>query len=673
MAKESGLNPLGCALHVNGNTAVRRMQDPEFPVDLEPRLTELDLKTENLYLAWEIVRLVAAKLAPKDQRALMLLIVALQLAMSEGSTRLLLKGSSQLKRVLAGFSEDTEEHAGIIKLMMETAKISECPDATGLSDILGRPGDYRPLIIDQQYLYMQKIHALETRVAELLQERIDSPLEEKLDSDLESAVQAVFNHPPEGVSGKLKLDSEQQAAVYTALNGRISIISGRPGSGKTSIVASILRVLARVGNPPLQAIALAAPTGRAADRMRQSVAAHLAAIGTPDEADRRLAGTDLTAATLHRLLGYSPGQDRFRYDEHNPLSEQLVIVDECSMIDLAMIDRLLRALKPGTRLVLLGDADQLPPIETGAVLRALCHSERVAKQGRVIVLKQSYRAREDDQAGRSILAAAENVNAGMIPAAVMRKDISALEFSAVEQLFFENEAQVIEFYDRWWELFNSTLPDLEERLAETYMADYSSFSEQTAAQLRVLMEHYERFRILCVTRVAAGGTGSEAVNAWFQQRWSERQPLVDKAVENAYRHIGEPVMVTHNDYKRQLFNGDSGLVLKVKAAAEPGHQAAEPMAVFRRGDSYVAYPLSLLRGSLEPAWAATVHRAQGSEYDHVAILLPAVQLRPLTRELLYTAITRARRSVLIVGSEAVLRSGVEHRLERDSGLGERLG
>lgn len=677
MNNYSYLTPTGCG--------PSRGDCPEYPVDLIPRLKHLEAGPEALFLAWEITRLAGRHISPEKRRALVLLVLALQVASAGGSTRLPLSSGGQLERILEDLETTADERAAMEELLGELQSGSPFP---GLADLCGGPGDYRPLIIDRGCLYMQKLHVLEGRTGALLRERISggsegaapggAPAGEALDAAVERALLDVFSHPPVTAFGKVELDEEQKRAVRAALRGRIAVISGRPGSGKTSIVASLLRVLARVGRPPLEAVALAAPTGKAADRMRQSIAGHLAAIPNPGAADRRLAEACPPALTLHRLLGYSPAADRFWHNENNPLAEQLIIVDESSMVDLAMMDRLLRALQPEARAVFLGDADQLPPVETGAVLRDLCRSGTAREKGRVVVLTKSYRAREEDPCGKKILDTAAAINEGRWPAGAgdliaVRKEPAELRFEGVEHLAAATGEQAAAFFARWRELIHSGLPDLKARLAREYVLDAAGFDEETAGALRLLLAHYERCRLLCVTRVTAGGTGSEAANAWFHRQWCAEFKAAGGPAGDSYFQVGEPVLITRNDYNLRLFNGDAGLVLKVKAATETRQRAAEAMAVFPRGEGFVAFPLEALRGRLELAWAITVHKAQGSEYDHVAVLLPGIYVRPLTRELLYTAVTRARKSVTFVGSAEVLEAGVQLKIERDSGLADLLG
>ncbi len=676
--------PTGCAAKAFGAETDSPDQAPAYPCDLLLRINHLNLGAEDLYLAWELARLGGSTLDGRLQRALILLILAVRLVASEGSTRLSLAAGGHLNNILSDFSATTGEREALTELLSEACKVAEGKTGSALADLFGPPKAYRPLIIDGNYLYMQRLHSLEKRVGSALRLRLSSDcslpgaaLAGGPGPGFNQALQEVLSLPPLGTAGPLFLDNEQKLAVLTALEGKITIISGRPGSGKTSIVASILRVLARVGSPPPESIALAAPTGKAADRMRRSIAEHLAAIPNLNGADRMLASGCPPSSTLHRLLGYSPGQDFFRHNEHNPLAEDLVIVDESSMIDLAMMDRLLSALRPETRLILLGDADQLPSIEAGAVLRDLCRSDTVKELGRVTMLAKSYRAREEDPDGRQILNVAAAVNKGLKLGAApggtypgSTGSVSEIVFKGVERLEPGHDGQRKELFALWMNKLTAGLEGLDSRLEKVYSPDSAGFSPETVEELRTLLAHFEKFRILCVTRVTAGETGSEGVNKWFHQRWFAYRHGENKMANAPVFLIGEPVMVTRNDYNLRLYNGDSGLVLNVAPAIGSRKLPARPMAVFPRSGGFAAFPLDALRSRLEPAWAVTVHKAQGSEYDHLALILPEVYVRPLTRELLYTAITRARKSVVIAGSAEVLDTGIANSVERASGLFE---
>ena len=689
MAAEIKWTPLGCAALLAGSGEEIAGDMPDYPFDLLDRAGELNLDPGAVFFAWEIARLAGEKVDYKKKRALILLILAVQAMSVEGSTRLPLLESGHFDRILNDLQADGDEKALITELLKEVRETCSSSSSGGMANVFGKAGDYRPLILDHGCLYIQKLHVLEERVGKNLSDRLifaEESDEKEPDAgepgavNFEEALQEVFTAPPTVGNVKAGLDDQQRLAVWTALNGRVTVVSGRPGSGKTSIVASILRVLARTGRPPLQSVALTAPTGKAAERMRQAVTGHLGAIEEAGKPDRLLLDNCPPSTTLHRLLGYSPGRNRFWHNEQNPLSEKLVIVDESSMIDLAMMDHLLRALQPEARLILLGDADQLPSIEAGAVLRDLCRSKvAVEEKKRVIVLEKSYRAREEDPAGKHILEVAKAINegrppvkAGEVSTLATRSAVSELEFAGAEHLVPGGDHQKADFLDKWYELLIRGLPGLNERLARPYRSGPAGFEQESAAELKEVMAHFERFRILCATRMGAGGTGSGDINTWFYHRWLEHLKEEGLVTRNPQFLVGEPVLMTRNDYSLRLYNGDSGLVLNVAMEPVGSRRSAEPMAVFPRGGSFVAYPLEALRGCLEPAWATTVHKAQGSEYENVAIMLPAVYVRPLTRELLYTAVTRAKKSVVIIGSQEILQQGISHSLERASGLADML-
>ncbi len=657
-----------------------------FSHDLLPAIRQHDLGSEDLFLGAELARLAGLKPGDKEHRALVLLVLAARLTLNDGSTRLPLEPFSHLESLL-GMFQAGEEEINAVKSLLALAKNRAHPvENRGLTNIFGSGGDYRPLVFDNSSLYLQKYHFLEARVGDILKNRLGLTPENNLsrtasdkpnDSFL-PALEEVLSNPPHDQAGPLVLDTEQLNAVKAMLSGKITAISGRPGSGKTSIIASLLRVIARAESPPLHSIALAAPTGKAADRMRQAVAEHLAKIKNPGSADLKLTENCPPSTTLHRLLRYSPGQDLFWHNDNNPLPEKLVIVDESSMIDLVMMDHLLRALQPGTRLILLGDADQLPAVDAGSVFRDLCSAKSAHRLGRVKSLQKSYRASEKDSPGRAILNAAAAVNSGRMPGEegapgvpLPARMVEELLFDGVELLPTSDQAGRTALLEKWQTLLPQAQEELKGDLQHQYTLGPAGFDDLATERLLKLFSAYEKSRLLCVTRKEAGGTGSDKVNQWFHQRWGMEHQHEQSAMPGQFLP-GEPVLVTRNDYALRLYNGDSGLVLKAANRTGPGNRPPELMAIFPRGSGFAAYPLASLQGKIELAWATTVHKAQGSEFDNVAIILPEHPVRPLTRELLYTAITRAKKSVVLVGSRGVLEEGIRQAKKRFSGLADLL-
>jgi exodeoxyribonuclease V alpha subunit len=665
---------------------------PPFPRDVVDAAAELDLGAELVHLAWELARL-ASPASAGEGRALLLLALAVLAAQRDGSTRVPIDAAGPLRQLLASLhaGEDDQRTARAL-LAAAAAGESRLRPLFGQAR-LDQEGDYRPLLRVGDHLYAQRLWQLERRVVARLRELLAAPF--AVDSSaVEAALADLRARPAHDSTGRaVPLTDEQEAAVRAALDGRLTAITGGPGTGKTWIVAALLRVIARLGDPPLVEVALAAPTGKAADRLQGSLRAALAAIADPAAADAALLASPLAASTLHRLLSYSPTGEYFRRHERNPLAERLVIVDESSMLDLTLAERLLRSLAPLGRLVLLGDARQLPSVEAGAVFRDLVAA--ASGSGRVAVLTRSWRMDPRDAAGSAILSLANAIAAGSVsdvaatsaqaapakrtkresqPAMslpVQRDDAAALTFSGAEMLL-SPPATIASFLDRWWRHQLERLPSWSALVARTWTATAGAIDDSDSAELAALFAHHESTRLLAPTRGWSGGVGVTALNSWFRSALLRELdlPVPRRGAADADLPLpGEPVLVNRNDYRRGLFNGDQGLVLLVAAEGAP----PVPMAIFRgRSEAFRALPLAALRGHVEPAWASTVHKAQGSEYDAVAVILPAIDTRLLTRELLYTAVTRARRSVTIVGTAERLDQAIARAVERWSGIAEAL-
>jgi len=614
----------------------------------------LDVEQAELaFLGAEVARL--ARGLPRDeQRALAEVAAAALAAVRAGSTRV------PVASLGAG--------AGLV----ERARKHEAGDP--VTAVIGRAGDRTPLVIEGEWLYVERMRLLEERFCALVRERLASPARDGASPARDGiagapadaraatrALKAVAEGPP-------ALTEEQKRAVRAALTAPLALVTGGPGTGKTTIVLALLRALAWTGMP-LDAIAVAAPTGKAAQRLQQSIAAGLGAT-RGDISDAALRSGAPVPQTVHRLLGWSPTTGRFARHENDPLPHRVVVVDEASMIDLALMDRLVRALRPDARLVLLGDADQLPSIEAGAVFRDLCHALGGVR------LTTNLRVASDADA-RRILGAAEAINAGVVDevwrsAVATRASVSALSLAGVEHLAARWTDVADDLLDRWWKDRVTVSGDLERLASRVFHVTGGRVDPADVPDARALFEQHARARILCATRVRGIATSTETIDdallarlrgASRSRRWRAEQLAA-----------GAPVLVERNDYERALFNGDQGVVLRV---AEGGG-AAELAAAFPRAspardgtDAFEVFPLDTLQ-DVAPAFALTVHKAQGSEFDHVALVLPETDMPLLTRELLYTAVTRARRSVLIVGEPELLARAVARTLERHSGIAERL-
>jgi exodeoxyribonuclease V alpha subunit len=651
------LSPLG--------TARLKAEDPllAWLGPVRERLASLfGIEPEVSYLAWEVARW-PADLELEERQALVLLILTALIALRQGSTRLPLRGDSGRLDIACRLLDGARE-----SMPLEPARLLGCADRlidsgrAGL--VVGQAGEFKPLIVSGAYLYLQKMHELEVRFAASLRRRLSRAGSDWTEDEMSRVMSAIHDRPGVRAGTPIVLSPDQTAAVRAALRFRLAVISGGPGTGKTTIVVSILRALCRLGFTATE-IVLAAPTGKAAKRLGEAVRSGLSAIERPSPEDVAL-GNLSDPLTLHSLLGYSRATGRFLYHEHNRLEARVVVVDEASMVDLVLMERLVRSVRDEARLLLLGDDHQLPSVEAGAVLRDLIGGNSPLESC-AVRLTESHRLSTD------ILEVSHAIDQGMRPvfvagstgeaAIVERAAVSELEFKGIEFLESAAGAGVIaSFLDQWYARMILGGPEIDAALGRDYKQGPDGFDADDVEALSALFEHFDRARILCLTRVRA--TGAERINAYLHRRALE----VRDRGSGAGLMPGEPVMMQVNDYGRMIFNGDQGLILRV---SDHG-RSVEPMVVFRRDDAFIAFRIDSLRANLVHSFAITVHKAQGSEYDHVALVLPDVDIPLNTREILYTALTRARKSVTIAGTHQVFDRGVARGIHRSSGLAEML-
>jgi exodeoxyribonuclease V alpha subunit len=574
-----------------------------------------------------------------ERRAVALLALALLDARSEGATRLRTAGIADRLARLGAARPDRD---AVDRLLAD--------GRAGLESLIGRPGDYRPFILDGDYLYDERSLRLETRLCEALAARLGARERSLEDATVAAAVEAG------GRAAGRRLTPTQAAAIAAALRQPMTLVSGGPGTGKTALIAGLVRAFQALGTPA-EAIAVAAPTGRAASRI-----AELSPAGAPP------------ASTLHRLLGFSGGRATirrglFRHHENRPLPHAVVIVDEASMIGLALAEQLVRALRPEAQLVLVGDADQLPAVDAGGVFRDLAPL--------ALRLTESHRMDPSDPAGAALLDAALAVAAGSLgdrggPAARRPAELPGSGFATLEppEGAADDRRSLAAFLEHWQavHLAEDSGGAGPRRPFDLEPDDHARLVPSDEPRVRELLDRLGRSRILTVTRV--GPAGCDAVNGSLARRVAEHRGT-DRGLPPRPGDdlpAGTPVLVTRNDYERGLYNGEEGVVIR---AAPPGQPPA-PRVAFRRGSGATVFSLASLRGALDLAYASTVHKAQGSELDHAALLLPEADLPLLSRELVYTAMTRARRSMVVVGRRAILDAAVARPLDRASGLRERL-
>lgn len=466
--------------------------------------------------------------------------------------------------------------------------------------------------------------------------------------------------------------TEQRWAGAVAALRKFSVIAGGPGTGKTTTVARVIALLHQQAESfgrayPL--IALAAPTGKAAARMEEAVRESASRLDLTDAIRDRLRAAE--GLTIHRLLRRRPdSSSRFRHDRNRRLPHDVVIVDETSMVSLSLMARLLEAVRPDAAVILVGDPEQLASVEAGAVLGDIvgpaANEIRMSKQGSEIAARLTGvtpRASSD-------LGPASSVADGIV---MLRSNFRFTghlsEFaSAIRKGEADAAVSVLNNAGatlRWVDLDiadaieNGRIPDEIDPVREMAVsAGRTLFSAAAASDAAGALEALAKFRLLCAHRRGAGGVEvwTQLVETWLAQEVEGFDP-------DPVWYPGRPVMMTVNDYSLRLFNGDTGAAV-VRADGSLG-------VVFPRGESTVTVGPSRL-SSVETIFATTVHKSQGSEFEQAALVLPPPESPLLTRELLYTAVTRARRSLTIVGPEESLRVAVSRPVARASGLTRRL-
>jgi exodeoxyribonuclease V alpha subunit len=464
-------------------------------------------------------------------------------------------------------------------------------------------------------------------------------------------------------------DSRQALAAAAAVLRRFAVVAGGPGTGKTTTVARIVALLAEqsgaAGEPP-PLVALAAPTGKAAARLQEAVRAAASADLQVEPAIRDQLRA-LEASTLHRLLGWRPGShSRFRHNRSNRLPHDVVIVDETSMVPLSLMARLAEAIRPGARLILVGDPGQLASIEAGVVL-----GDIVGPTGDSLRLSPPARERLAVAVGHDVTAADPPGEAAVADGIVILDRVHRYggAIADVAEAIRRGDAdEVIEALTsapsgeaRWI----PTDPDDADSAAagdpiRTQLATFAqpvieaARAGDAAAALRAL----GAFRLLCAHRRGPHGVAwwTERIEAWLTED-------LDGFAADTRWYPGRPLLMTRTDYALRLYNGDAGVVI---STAE-----GEVTAAFDRGNDIARIRPGRLE-SVETVYAMTIHKSQGSQFDTAAVLLPPPTSPILTRELLYTAVTRARERLLVVGSEESLRVAVERPIARASGLRRRL-
>lgn len=524
----------------------------------------------------------------------------------------------------------------------------------------------RPLVLERNKLYLSRYHDYEKQVAKGVLARLQ---EQSVDiSHIAPILDQLFGPVSENLDW-------QRVAVAGAIRKRFVIISGGPGTGKTTTVAKLLAAIIwksmdQENNPEqMPRIALAAPTGKAAARLTESIQQAKQRLHIPEAIVNAIPEE---SSTLHRLLGVRSNTEGFYHNQENPLHFDWVLVDEASMVDLPMMANLMQALKEDAGLILIGDRHQLASVEAGSVLGDLCDTGRdhpysielqqyLADLGltlptandqapikpqkmadSVFELRQSYRFKADS--GIGVLAKAmQQKQLGFVQQWVQQASTGHEPYSDVLTCFDPHA------YWSW----------LLDHIQRGYQA-YLQAINQGKAPIDVLRA-FQQFQILTAHR--EGDRGVQGINKALEQQWRHRGLL---PVTQDQWYIGRPVMVTANDYRQQLFNGDIGICL-------PSSDHSDRLRVFfeaQAGEVRAVLPSRLPHH--ETVFAMTVHKSQGSEFEEVMLVLPEESSPVLTRELVYTGITRAKSKLNIATSTVALMDAINKAILRNSGLRDRL-
>ena len=477
------------------------------------------------------------------------------------------------------------------------------------------------LVLDDNTIALKRYWAYEDRLASALQQRLAIEI-----NPISAAVQSYWTQLFSD-----DINSEQATAARRACEATFFLLTGGPGTGKTATIGRLLQLLHYQANENSTAlrIGLAAPTGKAATRLSESLRATLSPLESQSPSNIEQTGIEtIEAKTLHRLLGSKPNSVQFQHDAQHPLALDVLIVDEASMIDLPLMCKLLEALPPQARLILVGDPDQLPSVETGNVLRACCDAiaQRPDSGQHRSHLDRVYRQDADSDIGL----AARMVLAG-------------------DSLNFIDGLQHGSYRGLHWQAANAQ--GLEKIIQHQALLHYQKI--QQAPSLEDAITLSKEFRVLCAARESSAG--SIAINRFISDR-------LKKKTETDF-YAGRLCLVTENTAREQLFNGDIGLcwpdehgIMRVWVETAVGLKAWHP----------VNFPAH------EDAFAITVHKSQGSEFDRVLLVLPDAKHRVLSRELLYTGLTRARKHIELLASQDSLSAAISRPNQRWSRLAQRL-
>jgi len=533
-------------------------------------------------------------------------------------------------------------------------KLQQWLEALRQSELVGEGETTSPIVLEaDSRLYLGRYWDLQQRVVKAISDRVDQSEAVTTDEDLlKEGIERWFETPGDETNW-------QKVAGTTALLKNFSVITGGPGTGKTTTVVKILALLLeqsrKAGSELL--IDLLAPTGKAAARLEESVRSRR----TADPDLEELFGDSVCkASTIHRRLGYGRrGPGSFLHDGKNPIGSDIVIVDEASMVDLALMARLLEAVPPSSRLILLGDEHQLSSVEAGAILGDICNC---GKEGG---WTPAFSEKLESLTGESVARASTEKRPELANCIVeLQKSYRFDKTSGIgnisRMIRDGNAEEAIKYLSRsdHKDLTTTNPADLYVEIREPVLEGYRNYLEKNDPEEKI--KALGDFRILCAHRHGPQGVGN--LNRLVETILAEE----DLIGPSGDWYPGRPIMITENDYQLCLFNGDIGLI----TIDEDDNETLRANFPDSEGGIRRFSPARL--PAHETVFATTIHKSQGSEFNRVLIVLPDSPSALLSRELLYTAITRAKEEVLIFGEEKIISAAIAKRIERVSGIREAL-
>jgi exodeoxyribonuclease V alpha subunit len=543
---------------------------------------------------------------------------------------------------------------------LKSPQLSEWLKTLSQSRVVGRPGEFRPLILDKKNrLYLYRYWDYENRLSSSIKNRIKEDIQGIDKSILKESLNRLFPN-----NGNNEFNWHKVAGIIAAFK-KFCVLTGGPGTGKTFTTAKILALLLELSRNDKPNILLAAPTGKAAAKIGESIKAAKKTLNCSDDI---IDAIPSETYTIHRMLKTIPGSPYFYHNAENPLTADIVVVDEVSMVDLALMYKLISAVKNDARIILIGDRDQLASVEAGFVMADICDRDNIhlfsedfyrqfekiteckmeisSKKLKdnpglydcMVVLKKSYRFTDNSGIGKCSRA----VNNG--------------KFDETFSILKSNPDQID------WKTISGP-NDLSVALPKEVINGYSDYLN--CRDPHRALELFNQFRILCTVKF--GVLGVIEINRLTEEILN-RNDLIELDNLSTYPwYRGRPVLISRNNYSLELFNGDIGITMP-----EPDSKTKDLYVYFSGNSGKLRRFLPNRLPEHETAYAMTVHKSQGSEFEKVLLILPDQEYPVLTRELLYTGITRAKNHISIWGREEIIKTTILRKINRNSGLKDAL-